>query len=117
MTFAWAQPLGYLRTDQTALMPILDRAIDAIARGALAQDDPTLEKAIAAMLDWLSYGSAERRIALAFPRFGELQAVMVAEVVRRYQQAVTNDAILTQALKDGTATYRLIDDDVRGIAV
>jgi hypothetical protein len=106
MTYAWASPLGYLDGDQEALMPMLDRGIEAIVRGVLIDEDGSEVKAVSALLYWLDNGPVSGRIDIDFPRKRELQAVMVLETVKRYLR-MNNQRIVDQAFAD----------DVRGIAV
>jgi cytochrome c len=100
MTFAWAQPLGYIRTDQETLIPILDRGMDACVRGTLMQDDGSEFKAVAAILYWLEHGEQAGRIEMDFPRFKELQAVCAVETLKRFQRA-NNQRIYDKAIEDG----------------
>jgi hypothetical protein len=95
MTFAWAQPLGYLRTDQETIMPILDRAIDACVRGADSE-----YRAVAAVLSWIENGEQAGRIAMDFPRFNELAAVMCVEAQKRFIRH-NNQRIYDKAIEDG----------------
>jgi hypothetical protein len=100
MTYAWASPLGYLDGDQEALMPMLDRGIEAIVRGVLIDEDGSEVKAVSALLYWLDNGPVSGRIDIDFPRKRELQAVMVLEVIKRYQR-FNNQRVIEQAIADG----------------
>lgn len=81
-------------------MPILDRGIEACARGTVINEDGNEYRAVASILYWLEHGEQAGRIATDFPRFNDLAAVCVVETLKRYLR-MRNQVIVDQAVADG----------------